>query len=63
MDAHDRLDGGDGPLDDESGRAACLGLLLLASMLAALGYLTVRGLWSVYLRRAWHARRRRSRAS
>ncbi|MDQ3215004.1 MAG: DUF2062 domain-containing protein [Pseudomonadota bacterium] len=38
-----------------------LGLLLLATFLAALGYVTVRGLWSVYLRRAWHARRRRTR--
>jgi uncharacterized protein (DUF2062 family) len=45
------------------GAPLALGLLLLASMLAALGYLTVRGLWSVYLRRAWHARRQRSRAS
>ena len=45
------------------GALLSLGLLLLASMLATLGYLTVRGLWSVYLRRAWHARRQRSRAS
>ncbi len=44
------------------GAPLALGLLLLASMLAALGYLTVRGLWSVYLRRAWRARRQRSRA-
>jgi uncharacterized protein (DUF2062 family) len=43
------------------GAPLALGLLLLASMLAALGYATVRGIWSVYLRRAWHARRRRSR--
>jgi uncharacterized protein (DUF2062 family) len=45
------------------GAPLALGLLLLASMLAALGYLTVRGLWSVYLRRAWHARRQRSQTS
>jgi uncharacterized protein (DUF2062 family) len=43
------------------GAPLALGLLLLASMLAALGYVTVRGIWSVYLRRAWHARRHRSR--
>jgi hypothetical protein len=40
------------------GAPLALGLLLLASMLAALGYVTVRGIWSVYLRRAWQARRR-----
>lgn len=40
------------------GAPLALGLLLLASMLAALGYVTVRGVWSVYLRRAWQARRR-----
>ncbi|MDQ3445441.1 MAG: DUF2062 domain-containing protein [Pseudomonadota bacterium] len=40
------------------GTPLALGLLLLASMLAGLGYLTVRGIWSVYLRRAWQARRR-----
>jgi hypothetical protein len=44
------------------GAPLALGLLLLASMLAALGYVTVRGIWSVYLRRAWRARRHRSRA-
>ncbi len=43
------------------GTPLVLGLFLLASMLAALGYATVRGIWSVYLRRAWHARRYRSR--
>jgi len=40
------------------GAPLALGLLLLASMLAALGYATVRGIWSVYLRRAWQTRRR-----
>ena len=40
------------------GAPLAVGLLMLASILAALGYVTVRGLWSVYLRRAWHARRR-----
>ena len=44
------------------GAPLALGLLLLASMLAALGYVTVRGVWSVYLRRAWRARRHRARA-
>ena len=43
------------------GAPLAVGLLLLASMLAAIGYVTVRGIWSVYLRRAWRARRRRSR--
>ena len=43
------------------GAPLAVGLLLLVSILAALGYVTVRGMWSVYLRRAWHARRRRSR--
>jgi uncharacterized protein len=43
------------------GAPLALGLLLLASMLAALGYVTVRGVWSVYLRRAWRARRHRAR--
>jgi uncharacterized protein (DUF2062 family) len=45
------------------GAPLALGLLLLGSMLAALGYLTVRGMWSVYLRRAWRARRRRARVT
>ncbi|MEP6607208.1 MAG: DUF2062 domain-containing protein [Burkholderiaceae bacterium] len=44
------------------GAPLAVGLLMLASMLAALGYITVRAIWSVYLRRAWHARRNRSRA-
>jgi len=43
------------------GAPLALGLLMLATILAVLGYITVRGLWSVYLRRAWHARRRRTR--
>lgn len=42
------------------GAPLAVGLLMLASILAAVGYVTVRGMWSVYLRRAWHARRRRS---
>jgi uncharacterized protein len=41
------------------GPPLALGVLLLACLLAILGYLIVRGLWSVHLRRAWHARRRR----
>ena len=41
------------------GTPLALGLFLLASILAALGYFIVRGAWSIYLRRAWHARRRR----
>lgn len=44
------------------GAPLALGLLVLASTLAAVGYVTVRGLWSIYLRRAWRARRRRIRA-
>jgi len=43
------------------GAPLALGLLILATILAALGYITVRGLWSVHLRRAWQARRRRPR--
>lgn len=41
------------------GAPLALGLFLLASALAVLGYVTVRTLWSVHLRRAWHARKRR----
>lgn len=44
------------------GAPLAVGLVMLASILAALGYLTVRGMWSVYLRRAWQARRRRASA-
>ncbi len=36
-----------------------VGLLLLATTLAVLGYVTVRVLWSVHLRRAWQSRKRR----
>jgi len=43
------------------GAPLALGLLMLATILAALGYITVRGLWSVHLRRAWQARRGRPR--
>ena len=43
------------------GAPLALGLFLLASILAALGYVVVRGAWSLYLRRAWHTRRRRAR--
>lgn len=44
------------------GAPLAVGLFLLATILAALGYVVVRGIWSIYLRRAWHARRQRSRA-
>lgn len=44
------------------GAPLAVGLLMLATILAALGYITVRGLWSVHLRRTWQARRRRPRA-
>ena len=46
-----RIDGSHGALDARSRRAIGSGLLMLASILAALGYVTVRGMWSVYLRR------------
>jgi uncharacterized protein (DUF2062 family) len=42
------------------GPPLALGVLLLACLLSLLGYLIVRGLWSVHLRRAWNARRRRT---
>jgi hypothetical protein len=41
------------------GPSLALGVFLLACLLSALGYALVRGLWSVYLRRAWHARQQR----
>ncbi|HXF47521.1 MAG TPA: DUF2062 domain-containing protein [Burkholderiaceae bacterium] len=41
------------------GAPLALGVFLLACTLAALGYVAVRLLWSVYLRRAWIARKRR----
>lgn len=43
------------------GPPLALGLLLLACLLAALGYVVVRLAWSLYLRRAWAARRQRRR--
>lgn len=46
------------------GPPLALGIFLLASLLALLGYVVVRGAWSIYLRRTWHARKRnRQRAS
>lgn len=42
------------------GPPLALGVFLLACLLAALGYLIVRALWSVHLRHAWYARRRRA---
>jgi len=42
------------------GPPLALGVFLLACLLSALGYAIVRFLWSVHLRRAWHARRRRA---
>jgi uncharacterized protein (DUF2062 family) len=41
------------------GAPLALGVFLLACLLAAAGYVTVRVLWSIHLRRAWIARRRR----
>lgn len=41
------------------GAPLVLGTFLLASSLAALGYVSVRGVWNLYLRRAWHARKQR----
>jgi uncharacterized protein (DUF2062 family) len=43
------------------GAPLALGVFLLACLLSALGYATVRGIWSAYLRRAWHSRRQRWR--
>jgi hypothetical protein len=39
------------------GAPLALGVFLLACLLSGLGYLLVRVGWSIYLRRAWHARR------
>lgn len=39
------------------GAPLAFGILLLACLLAALGYVVVRVGWSIYLRRAWAARR------
>lgn len=44
------------------GPPLALGVFLLACLLAALGYVVVRALWSIHLRRAWSARRRRRTA-
>jgi uncharacterized protein len=41
------------------GAPLALGVLLLATILAALGYMVVRVAWNIYLRVAWSARRRR----
>ena len=41
------------------GAPLALGVFLLACLLAAIGYATVRVLWNIHLRRAWMARRRR----
>jgi uncharacterized protein len=40
------------------GPQLAFGVLLLACLLSALGYVTVRALWSAHLRRTWQARRR-----
>lgn len=45
------------------GAPLALGLLLLASTLALLGYLAVRILWSAHLRRSWMARKRHRAAA
>lgn len=42
------------------GPPLALGVFLLACLLSALGYAVIRALWSVHLRRAWQARRRRT---
>jgi uncharacterized protein len=44
------------------GPPLALGVFLLACLLAVLGYVVVRALWSVHLRRAWHRRRRSAAA-
>ncbi|MBS1163161.1 MAG: hypothetical protein H6R03_1057 [Burkholderiaceae bacterium] len=44
------------------GAPLALGVFLLACLLAASGYVIVRVLWSIHLRRAWIARRRRRTA-
>jgi hypothetical protein len=45
------------------GAPLALGVFLLACLLALAGYLIVRVLWNIHLRRAWIARRRRRRAA
>jgi len=44
------------------GAPLALGVFLLACLLSAAGYVVVRVLWSIHLRRAWVARRRQQRA-
>jgi hypothetical protein len=44
------------------GAPLALGVFLLASMLAVAGYVIVRVLWNIHLRRAWIARKQRSRS-
>lgn len=44
------------------GAPLALGVFLLACLLAALGYFLVRVAWNIYLRHAWHQRRRRQPA-
>ncbi|MCS7100386.1 MAG: DUF2062 domain-containing protein [Burkholderiaceae bacterium] len=44
------------------GAPLALGVFLLASTLALIGYVVMRLLWSAYLRLAWRARRRRRAA-
>ncbi|HEU0200040.1 MAG TPA: DUF2062 domain-containing protein [Burkholderiaceae bacterium] len=43
------------------GAPLALGVFMLAVLLATAGYVIVRVIWSIYLRRAWAARRRRRR--
>ncbi len=44
------------------GPPLAFGVLLLACLLAVVGYVVVRMLWSAHLRRAWHRRRRAAAA-
>ena len=44
------------------GAPLALGVFMLASILAALGYFLVRIAWTIHLRHAWRARRRRRAA-
>ena len=62
MDGHDRVDAGDESVDDESGSASRIGTVGPGVIARRHRLCIVRGLWSIYLRRAWHARRRRVRA-
>ncbi len=45
------------------GAPLALGVVLLASLLSACGYVIVRLIWNVHLRHAWHARRKRRAGS